>query len=78
MSSDLKVLTGNKIFLSESRNLGPATIEIDKSSGRITAIHPERRSKQSHYAHLDDVDYSDVGDLNVIPGLIEYVCSTLI
>ncbi|VDB85289.1 unnamed protein product [Peniophora sp. CBMAI 1063] len=68
MASDLRVFTGDNVLLSSSSEPGPATIEASVSTGRITAIHHERRRQD---AYPEGTEYLDAGDLYVLPGLVD-------
>ena len=68
MTSDLRVFTGNHVLLSTSSEAVPATIEVSASTGRITAIHHERRDKD---VYPEGTEYLDVGDLYILPGLVD-------
>lgn len=68
MTSDLRVFTGNNVLLSASSDVVPATIEVSVATGRITAIHHERRGKD---AYPEGTEYLDAGDLYILPGLVD-------
>ncbi|KAI0066435.1 allantoinase [Artomyces pyxidatus] len=68
--TDLHVYTGSNVLLPESTTPQPATVEISKRTGKILAIHLERRSRQS-YPGLMDSQWTDVGESYLLPGLVD-------
>ena len=66
------VLTGSNVLLAGSAIPGPATIEVSKTTGKITAIFQEKRLKAA-YPDLNAEDFIDVNDHFLLPGLVECV-----
>ncbi|KAI0322180.1 allantoinase [Amylostereum chailletii] len=66
----MQVFTGSNVLLPSSLKPQPATIEISKTTGQITSIRDHRRTKQD-YATLSTEDFTDVGDLFLLPGLVD-------
>jgi len=66
------VCAGNKVLLPDNVDPIPATLVIDKVSGKIVDIKPGVHHRDS-LGLADDVEYIDAGRLTVIPGLVEYV-----
>jgi dihydroorotase-like cyclic amidohydrolase len=67
-SSDIIVITSNRIVLDENQNAVPATLEISPLSGKFIGIHRERKTAGDFPATVKFLDY---GDLVVIPGLVD-------
>lgn len=66
------VLTGNYILLPGNDSPRAATIEISSETGKITAVHNERRGRDA-YPSIDASAWIDAGDKFILPGLVEYV-----
>jgi allantoinase len=75
--SDLLVFVGNNVLLPGSESPVPATIEVSKTTGKITAIHERRRDKES-YPSLDSANWVDADEQFILPGLVEYECQYFI
>ncbi|KAI0053444.1 allantoinase [Auriscalpium vulgare] len=69
-SSELKVFTGKHVLLPDAELPRPATIEVSTTSGKITAIHPGRRTR-ALYPDLPDANWSDVDEHFLLPGLVD-------
>ncbi|THH07312.1 hypothetical protein EW146_g9357 [Bondarzewia mesenterica] len=70
MASDLRILTGNSILLPGSENPKPGTIEFSKLTGKIVAVHEERRGRDA-YNDVDDANWFDAVDNFILPGLVD-------
>lgn len=66
------VLVSNSVFLPGREEPVPATVEIDRRLGVITAVH-ESRKDRDQYSDLSDDNWHDYGDKWLLPGLVEYV-----
>lgn len=64
------VLTGNHIVLPGHESPQAATIEVSPESGKITAVHLERRERDT-YPSVDAASWIDAGDKFILPGLVE-------
>jgi allantoinase len=67
-SSDIIVITSNRVVLDENQNAVPATLEISPLSGKFIGIRRERKTAADYPATVKFLDY---GDLVVIPGLVD-------
>lgn len=80
--AEVLVCSGPRVLLPESREPIPATIIIDKSSGKILQIHNRQiTNSQELDLHHSSIEWIDAGDDVVLPGLVEYenkshLCST--
>ncbi|SCV74368.1 BQ2448_6800 [Microbotryum intermedium] len=62
-------VTSHCYFPSASSGI-PATIEVDSSTGRISAIHRELKKTQEDYPDLKHGDFIDIGDEHwLLPGV---------
>jgi len=66
------VCAGSKVLLPENADPVPATLVIDKVSGKIVDIKPGVHHRDS-LGLAGAVEYVDAGHLTVIPGLVEQV-----
>lgn len=66
------ILTGNHILLPGYDSPRAATIEVSPETGKITAVHQERRGRDA-YPSVDASSWIDAGDNFILPGLVEYV-----
>ncbi|TFK46625.1 allantoinase [Heliocybe sulcata] len=65
-----RVFTGQNVLLPGHDAPVPATIEIDKSTGKITEVKPGTAGRAS-YSPLGDGDFIDAGSKLIIPGLVD-------
>ena len=65
---DHVVITSSRVILDEHSKPGPATIEISALSGKFTAIHSGKASRDKYHPSVQFIDY---GDLLVMPGLVD-------
>lgn len=72
--ADFLVCTGSNVLLPEATGPVPATIIVDRSSGKIIDVRPIRLSRQQLI--LESVEWIDAGDNIVLPGLVEYAVSS--
>ncbi|KZT23948.1 allantoinase [Neolentinus lepideus HHB14362 ss-1] len=68
--TSIRVFTGRNVLLPDHDTPVPATIHIDKSTGKIANIQPGVADKSS-YTHLGDGDFIDAGSKLIIPGLVD-------
>jgi hypothetical protein len=68
----LLVITSNNVQLPDNEGPCPATIEIQCDSGEISRVTLGKTDGQE-YRDRDTVEFWDLGDLVVLPGLVEYV-----
>lgn len=68
--ADYLVCASHRVLLPGFDDTQPATITIDTSSGKITDVH---LGKQPRETFPENVQYLDVGDKVILPGLVEYV-----
>jgi dihydroorotase-like cyclic amidohydrolase len=66
------VLTSNNVQLPGREELCPAAIEVECASGKIIHVKPGKTDETEYYDR-DAVGVLDLGDLVVLPGLVEYV-----
>jgi hypothetical protein len=66
------LLTSNNVQLPGREELCPATIEVEYASGKIIHVRPGKTGETEYYDR-DKVEVLDLGDLVVLPGLVEYV-----
>jgi hypothetical protein len=67
------ICTGKRVLL-PGHDVQPATMIIDLSTGKITAIQHGHTTKHDFPAlGGDHVRWIDAGDKIVLPGLVEYV-----
>ena len=71
VSTLMRVFTG-RALLPGFDSPRPATIEVSIQTGKITAIHRERRERDA-YPGIEDVNWLDAGNKFILPGLVEYV-----
>ncbi|THH05627.1 hypothetical protein EW146_g9853 [Bondarzewia mesenterica] len=64
------VSDGNSILLPGSENPKPGTIEFSKLTGKIVAVHEERRGRDA-YNDVDDANWFDAVDNFILPGLVD-------
>jgi allantoinase len=65
------VCTGSKVLLPNGTGPVPATIVVDRSTGKIIDVRRSRVPREQ--LMFDSVEWIDAGDNIVLPGLIEYV-----
>lgn len=70
----MMVFTGENVCLHHEDPPCPATLIVDKSTGKIAQIIPGRADRDAH-PQVQDADWIDAGDKFVLPGLVEYVLS---
>lgn len=67
----IRVFTSSNVLLTGSTEPHPATIEVDTTTGKITAIHNKRSVSTTDYPDLTENDFHDAGDAWILPGLVE-------
>ncbi|KAF8461297.1 hypothetical protein JB92DRAFT_2622252, partial [Gautieria morchelliformis] len=72
------VLTSNNVQLLGREELCPATIEVECASGKIIRVRAGKTDETEYYDDRDTVEVLDLGDLVVLPGLVEYVAMTVL
>ena len=71
-TNSISVFTSNAVLLTGIKNPTPATIEIDKSTGKILAIHEGRANRsEEKYKDIADESWVDLGDKWILPGIFE-------
>ncbi|EPQ57756.1 allantoinase [Gloeophyllum trabeum ATCC 11539] len=70
MSSTTRVLTGQNVVLPGHDRPVPATIIVDKTTGKITDIQLNTAERGAYHG-LRDEDYIDAGSKFIIPGLVD-------
>ncbi|THH05803.1 hypothetical protein EW145_g4529 [Phellinidium pouzarii] len=70
MSLSILVVTSQNVLLSGSIIPSPATLVVDKSSGKIIEVRNARLSR-ANFPELLDEDWLDAGDKWVLPGLVD-------
>jgi allantoinase len=71
--SDYLVCAGPKVLLPGSDNPSPASIVIDKGSGKISDVRRGRHTLQDLGLTGSSVEWIDAGNNIVLPGLVESV-----
>ena len=79
---ELRVFTGNNVLLPGSQVPRPATVLVSTKTGKIVDVQEGRRIREDYADILassssDDDNWTDVGDKYLLPGLVEYVQSSL-
>lgn len=69
--SDLLVCTGSRVLLPEYDEPNPATIIVDKSSGKIVDVRRDRITHDQLALDAILVEWLDAGERVVLPGLVE-------
>ncbi|KAF8523588.1 allantoinase [Gautieria morchelliformis] len=64
------VLTSNNVQLPGREDLCPAVIEVECASGKIIHVRPGKTDETEYYDR-DTVEVLDLGDLVVLPGLVD-------
>ena len=64
------VVTSKNAVLPRSSEAQPATVEIDLSSGLITAVHLHYATRDQ-YSALDEDAFLDLQDKYLLPGLVD-------
>lgn len=72
--AEFLVCTGSKVLLPEKADPVPATIIVDRSTGKIVEVRRNQVTREQ--VQLESVEWIDAGDNIVLPGLIEYVIRT--
>jgi allantoinase len=72
------VCTGRNVLYAGATAPQPATITINKETGKITEILPSYQTRDVRHSSIDEesgitVTWIDAGDKIVLPGLIECV-----
>lgn len=67
------VCTGQRILLPGNHSPVPATIIVDKVSGKITEVQARQCTRNDLPANLNVTTWVDAGNLVVLPGLVECV-----
>ena len=70
MSGRRIVFTGDNVLVDHRGDPRPATLIVDKPTGKITEIVLGRHDRAAHPDVSDD-DWIDAGDKFVLPGLVE-------
>ncbi|TFK21957.1 allantoinase [Coprinopsis marcescibilis] len=70
MESELVVCTGTRVLLPDQDIPVPATIVIDKSTGRIIDVQ-QKFSTRKDFSNPQISSWIDAGDLVVLPGLVD-------
>ena len=73
--AEVLVCTGSKVLLPECADPVPATVIVDRSTGKIIDIRPSRISREQ-LTTFESVEWIDAADNIVLPGLVEYVISS--
>jgi allantoinase len=68
MSSTTLILTGKNVLLPGNDTPQPATIKIDKESGKIIDVRVGYKVQET-----PDVNFINAGDKFILPGLVEWV-----
>ncbi|KAG8922433.1 hypothetical protein FRC02_011859 [Tulasnella sp. 418] len=68
--SSLLVVTSSNVLLPGQDNPSPATIEVDLTTGKFSAVHNEKKN-HSDYQNVSDTNWIDAGDLYILPGLVD-------
>ncbi len=68
----LLVCTGSKVLLPETNEPIPATIIVDKSSGKFVDIRQGQITPDQLALDATSVEWLDAGESIVLPGLVEY------
>ncbi|KAH8115738.1 allantoinase [Phellopilus nigrolimitatus] len=70
MSSGVLIFTSDNILLTGSQKLAPATLIVEKSTGKILEVK-ETRSTRADFPEIADDDWVDAGDRWILPGLVD-------
>lgn len=73
---ELIVFTSDNVVLSEYDTPVPATIEVNRETGKIIRVLLGRSTRYD-YRSLSDDEWIDAGSLYLLPGLVEYVSGDL-
>jgi allantoinase len=68
--AEFLVCTGSKVLLPEGTDPVPATVIVDRSTGKIIDVRQRQISREQ--LPLEPVEWIDAGDNIVLPGLVEY------
>ena len=68
--ADLIVFTSRQVLLPDATDPKPATIEVSRSTGKITRIVSGQAARFSYDASVDVID---AGERTILPGFVEYV-----
>ena len=70
MAPDLLVFISENVYLSELRDLSPATIIVNLETGKVIEILT-RCVSRAEYKDVPDERWIDVGSDFILPGLVE-------
>jgi allantoinase len=68
--AEFLVCTGSRVLLPEATDPVPATVIVNKSTGKI--IDVRRNQIPREHLSFESVEYIEAGDNIVLPGLVEY------
>ena len=71
------VITSTHVQLPNTENPVPATVEVERTSGKIMRVLLGKVDETTYHG-LDDVEFWDFGSLFILPGLVEYVMSSFL
>lgn len=71
MSEGERIFTGHKVLLPGAETSVPATIRVETLTGKITDIR-HGHSSQAEHPTIPVLNFVDVGDKVLLPGLVEY------
>lgn len=72
MSSDKLIFTSDNILLAGSPSCKPATLVVDRATGKVVEVR-ETRSTRSDFPDVADDAWIDAGEKCILPGLVECV-----
>lgn len=72
-ATGILVCVSNNVLLPDSETPRPATVVVDRATGKITQVI---LSKAPRSSFPQDAGWIDAGDKYVLPGLVEYVLPT--
>ncbi|BGP02769.1 Allantoinase [Rhodotorula toruloides ATCC 204091] len=71
MTGSTRYFSSSRVFSAAAPSGAPATVEVDKASGRVKRVH-ERVIKRDELAGaVDEVDWVDAGEQWILPGLVD-------
>lgn len=69
MTGSTRYFSSSRVFSAAAPSGAPATVEVDKASGRVKRVH-ERVIKRDELAGaVDEVDWVDAGEQWILPGV---------
>ncbi len=66
------VFTGRHVVLGDGQPPRAATVIADVDTGKIIDVL-DRTSSRAEFPDVNDADWTDAGDLHILPGIVEYV-----